>query len=58
MDVVECKMSPDWLDTAAIEAFRSLYPEGENYVVSPAVKTPYRVRRGAQVFTVCTMKDL
>ena len=58
VDVVECKMNPDRLDTAAIEAFRSLYPEGENYVVSPAVKTLYRIRRGDRVFTVCTTKDL
>lgn len=58
VDVVECKVNPDRLDTAAIETFRSLYPEGENFIVSPVVKTPYRVRRGGRVMTVCTTRDL
>jgi len=40
-----------------MDAFRSLYPIGDNYVASPAVKKPYRIRRGDQVFTVCTTKD-
>ena len=58
VDVVECKMNPDRLSTAAIDAFRGLYPEGDNYVVSPVVKTPYRIRRGGRVFTICTTKAL
>jgi len=58
VDVVECKINPDKLSAAAIKAFRSLYPEGENYVVSPAVKTPYKIRRDDLVFTVCTTKHL
>ena len=58
VDVVECKVNPDRLDTTAIETFRSLYPEGDNFIVSPAVKTPYRIRRGGRVMTVCTTRDL
>ena len=58
VDVVECKMNPDRLDTTAIETFRGLYPEGDNYIVSPAAKTPYRIRRSARVMTVCTTRDL
>ena len=58
VDVVECKMNPDRLNAAAIDAFRGLYPEGDNYVVSPVVKTPYRIRRGGRVFTICTTKAL
>ena len=41
-----------------MDAFRRLYPIGDNYVVSPAVKKPYQTRKGDQVFTVCTTKDL
>jgi len=37
VDVLECKINPDKLDARPIEVFRGLYPEGENYVVSPAV---------------------
>ena len=58
VDVVECKVNPDRLDTTAVETFRGLYPEGENFIVSPAVKTPYRIRRGGRVMTVCTTRDL
>ena len=58
MDAVECKMNPDRLDATAVETFRGLYPEGANYIISPVAKTPYRIRRGGRVFTVCTTKDL
>lgn len=58
IDVVECKINPDKLCAAPIEAFRHLYPKGKNYVVSPTVETPYRVRRGDLVFEVCTTRDL
>ena len=58
LDLVECKINPAKMETTAIEAFRSVYAEGANYIVSPRVKTPYRIRQGNQVFTVCTTKDL
>jgi predicted AAA+ superfamily ATPase len=57
VDLVECKINPDRLNTPVMDAFRSLYPAGDNYVVSPAVKKPYQIRRGDQVFTVCTTGD-
>ncbi|MFQ5638907.1 MAG: ATP-binding protein [bacterium] len=58
LDVLECKINPDKLDPRPVEVFRSLYPKGENYIVSPAVKKPYKVRRGDLVFTACTTRDL
>ncbi len=58
IDVMECKINPDKLDATPVEVFRSLYPKGENYLVSPAVKKSYRVRRGDCVFSVCTSRDL
>ena len=57
VDVMECKINPDKLDAKPIEVFRNLYPQGENYIVSPAAKKPYKVRRGGLVFTVCTTRD-
>ena len=57
-DVIECKINPDKLDAKPVEAFRGLYPKGGNYIVSPAVKKSYRVRRDGFVFTVCTTRDL
>ncbi len=54
VDVMECKINPNKLDAKPVEVFRGIYPIGENYVVSPAVKKPYQIRRGDLVFTVCT----
>lgn len=58
VDTVECKINPDRVNAAPVEAFRRLYPQGDNYVVSPSVKQLYRIRRGGLVFTVCTTKHL
>ena len=62
VDVVECRINPrinpGKLNTAAIEAFRGLYPDGDNYIVSPVVAKPYRARLGGRVFTICTTRDL
>lgn len=58
LDLVECKINPDKLDPAPVEAFRALYPSGENYVVSPGTKAPYRIRRSDRVFTVCATGDV
>ncbi len=57
VDLVACKINPDKLNAPAMDAFRRLYPAGDNYVVSPAVKKPYQIRRGDHVFTVCTTGD-
>ena len=52
LDVYECKISPDGFRGTAVEVFRDLYPHGNNYIVSPLVKKPYRIRRKKIVFTV------
>ncbi len=58
VDLVECKINPDHVEATAIRAFRALHPEGKDYVVSPGVKQPYRIRRGGRVLTVCGAADL
>ena len=58
VDLVECKINPDQVERTAIDAFRVRYPEGDNYVVSPGVKQPYRIRRGDRVMQVCGTADL
>ena len=45
-DAIECKINPDHFDPAHLTIFRSLYPEGKNYVLSPNIKTSYRRRYG------------
>ena len=58
LDLVECKIDPDAVDPAPVEAFRSRYPDGENIIAVPAAAPPYRVRRAGRVFTVCGARDL
>ena len=58
VDVMECKINPDKLNAKPIEVFRNSYPQGDNYIVSPAVRKPYQIRRGGLVFTVCTPKEV
>ena len=45
-EAVECKIDPDHFDPAHPTAFRSLYPGGKNYVVSPNIKSPHERRYG------------
>jgi hypothetical protein len=45
-DAIECKINPDHFDPAHLIVFRSLYPEGRNYVLSPNVKSSYQRRYG------------
>lgn len=55
IDAIECKISPDSFSPGNLSFFRGLYPEGNNYVVSPAVKTPYRRKHGALVVQYCSI---
>ena len=58
VDAIECKINPDRFNTASVETFRSIYPHGENYIVSPHLKSAYRIRRNNIIYTVCTLKEL
>ena len=44
LDAIECKINSDHFDPANLTVFRSLYPEGRNYVLSPNIKTSYQRR--------------
>jgi hypothetical protein len=55
VDVLECKVNPDHFDPSHLKVFRSLYPEGRDYVISPHVKSVYRRRfEGRQVDFIST----
>ena len=58
VDAIECKINPDRFNTVSFETFRSIYPHGENYIVSPHLKSAYRIRRNNIIYTVCTVKEL
>lgn len=57
-DLVECKVRPDHLHPDSAAAFRALYPEGSNFVVSPTARRPYAIRARGLDFTVCDTRDL
>lgn len=40
-DAIECKWKPDAFDTRGMAVFRSLYPKGRNFVVSPLTGPAY-----------------
>ena len=58
VDALECKINPDHLNRSALSAFRALYPEGRNYVVSPTARRHYSTRERDLTVTVCDTPDL
>lgn len=58
VDAVEAKLSPDAYDGAALETFRRLYPEGEDYVVSPMTREPFRASRRGRLVMFCGLEAL
>lgn len=44
VSVYECKYHPDAFEADALATFRQAYPNGENFLVSPAIREPYRRR--------------
>lgn len=58
VDAVECKINPDRFEPESLTVFREDYFEGRNYVVSPAVKTPYQQRFGKLMVRYCNVNHL
>jgi len=57
-DAIECKINPDQFDPAHLTAFRSLYPEGKNYVLSPNIKSSYQRRYGKLKVDFISIKQI
>ena len=58
VDVIECKWHSAAFDSAALEVFRSYYPKGRNYLVSPSGAPAYTKRFGSHAVRVCTPSEL
>jgi len=58
VDAIECKWNPEAFDSSALQVFRSYYPEGRNFLVSPAGAPGYAKRFGALDVRVCTPSEL
>lgn len=53
VDAIECKWSPDHFDPSGLKLFRTLYPKGNNYIISPVSDTGYAKRISSIVVWVC-----
>ena len=58
VDVVECKWDASEFDPAALRVFRSFYPHGQNYLVSPLTGSAYSKRFGQLTVKVCDPSHL
>ena len=56
--VVECQWNVSAFDATALQVFRSYYPKGRNYLVSPSGEPGYAKRFGAHEVRVCTPSEL
>jgi len=57
-DAIECKINPDQFDPTHLTVFRSLYPEGKNYVLSPNIKSSYQRRYGNSKVDFISIKQV
>ncbi len=55
---IECKIHPDQFDPKSLDVFRAQYPEGENYVIIPFIKKPFKKSYGNLKIKYCSTKEL
>lgn len=58
VDAIECKWDPGAFDSSALKLFRSYYPNGRNYLVTPSGDPAYTKRYGNLEVRVCTPSEL
>lgn len=58
VDAIECKWNPGEFDAEALRVFRSYYPKGRNYLVTPSGDPAYAKRFGSLQVRVCTPSEL
>ncbi|MBI3940216.1 MAG: DUF4143 domain-containing protein [Acidobacteria bacterium] len=58
VDAVECKWDATAFDSSGLQVFRSYYPKGRNYLVTPSGEPPYLKRYGKLDVTICMPADL
>jgi len=53
-DAIECKWDPAAFDSRALRQFRSFYPRGRNYLVTPSAEPAWQKQYGDLRVTICT----
>ena len=54
---IECKMNPDRFDPKSLIAFRSLYPNGNNYIISPDIKMNFKRSYEALILNYSSLEN-
>ncbi len=54
---LECKINPDSYDLKTLLKFRSLYPKGKNFIISPNIKVLYQIKDKNINFTFCSIDN-
>ena len=55
---VECKINPDRFDPESLRVFRSLYPQGRNYLICPGIEESYDRRFDSLILRAIGCRDL
>ncbi|MBI3252909.1 MAG: ATP-binding protein [Candidatus Omnitrophica bacterium] len=58
VDAIECKWNPLDFDSSALREFRSHYPKGVNYLVTPSARPAYVKRYGSLTVKICEPSSL
>lgn len=58
VDVIECKWDARSFDRTSLEVFRSYYPKGRNFLVTPSATPGYNKASGDLEVRVCTPSEL
>lgn len=58
VDVIECKWSSKAFDGGALDVFRSYYPKGKNYLLTPSAAPAHLKRFGEHEVLVCNPSAL
>jgi len=58
VDAIECKWDPGAFDPVSFKLFRSYYPKGRNYLVTPSGDPAYDKRYGDLDVRVCTPTEV
>ncbi len=58
VDAIECKWDAAAFDATALKVFRSQYPKGRNYLVTPLTGPAYVKRFDEVEVRVCSPADL
>jgi len=58
VDAVECKWNPADFDAASLQLFRTRYPKGRNYLVTPRERPAYVKKFGALEVSVCSPGEI